>query len=156
MEELFNAQRQGLFAYLYRLSGDVQLAEDLLQETFERCLRHYAPKDVRPALLYKIARNALIDARRRRCLHLVGEREGFEPAPQERALAAKQAVAGLEAALARLEALDREALAFAAAGELSYAEIAGLLGLSEASLKVRIHRARLKLRELMKENGHAG
>jgi RNA polymerase sigma-70 factor (ECF subfamily) len=111
---------------------------------------------VRPALLYKIARNALIDARRRRCLHLVGEREGFEPAPQERALAAKQAVAGLEAALARLEALDREALAFAAAGELSYAEIAGLLGLSEASLKVRIHRARLKLRELMKENGHAG
>ena len=79
-----------------------------------------------------------------------------DPAAQERALAAKQAVAGLEAALARLDALDREALAFAAAGELSYAEIAGLLGLSEASLKVRIHRARLRLRELMKENGHAG
>ena len=35
MKKLFSAHRQGLFAYLFRVSGDAQLAEDLLQETLE-------------------------------------------------------------------------------------------------------------------------
>ena len=156
MEKLFNAHRQGLFAYLFRLSGDVQLAEDILQETFERCLRHYRVEDVRAALLYKIARNALIDVRRRKRLHLVAEREAGQAAGQEQALLDKQAAARMAVALARLNEADREVLAYAAAGDLSYAEIAGLLSLSLANLKVKIHRARLRLRELLKENGHEG
>ena len=43
-------------------------------------------------------------------------------------------------------------VAFKVAGnDLSYREIASLVGISEANVKVKVHRARLKLRKKLKE-----
>ena len=44
---------------------------------------------------------------------------------------------------------DREILLLVAGGELSYREIGTVLGLTEVNVKVRIHRARLRLKELL-------
>src|SRR5512139_66973 len=59
---------RGLWAYLSRITGDRQLADDLLQETFYRFLRAGAIHDGethRRHSLYRIATNLARDARRR-------------------------------------------------------------------------------------------
>src|SRR5579864_7256654 len=59
---------RGVWAYLARVTGDRQLADDLLQETFYRFLRAGATHDSethRRNSLYRIATNLARDARRR-------------------------------------------------------------------------------------------
>jgi len=59
---------RGVWAYLARVTGDRQLADDLLQETFYRFLRAAATHDSeshRRNSLYRIATNLAKDARRR-------------------------------------------------------------------------------------------
>ena len=54
----------------------------------------------------------------------------------------------------KLKPDDREILSLAAGdGNLSYQQIGEITGNSEANVKVRIHRARLKLREILKKGG---
>ncbi len=54
-------------------------------------------------------------------------------------------------AMQSLDEDEREILALAAGEDLTYREIASLVGISEVSVKVKVHRARLKLREKLKE-----
>src|ERR1017187_5589570 len=74
-EETFRAfyerTARGLWAYLARVTGDRQLADDLLQETFYRFLRAAATHDSeehRRNSLYRIATNLARDVRRRNLL----------------------------------------------------------------------------------------
>jgi RNA polymerase sigma-70 factor (ECF subfamily) len=55
----------------------------------------------------------------------------------------------IAAALRRLPARDREALLLAAAGELGTAEAARVVGISSSAYKMRLHRARRRLHELL-------
>src|SRR5579864_8351606 len=71
-EETFRAfyerTARGIWAYLARVTGDRQLADDLLQETFYRFLRAAATHDSethRRNSLYRIVTNLARDARRR-------------------------------------------------------------------------------------------
>src|SRR5579862_5612949 len=71
-EEAFRAfyerTARGVWVYLTRVTGDRQLADDLLQETFYRFLRAAATYDSeahRRNSLYRIATNLARDARRR-------------------------------------------------------------------------------------------
>ena len=54
-------------------------------------------------------------------------------------------------ALGTLPEDERDLLSLAGTGGLSYREIAAVSGLSEGNIKVRIHRARRKLRDLLRE-----
>src|SRR5580698_3581501 len=71
-EESFRAfygrTARGVWAYLARVTGDRQMADDLLQETYYRFLRAAAThesEDHRRNSLYRIATNLARDARRR-------------------------------------------------------------------------------------------
>src|SRR5262252_9417291 len=71
-EETFRAfydrTARGLWAYLARVTGDRQLADDLLQETFYRFIRANSAHDSeahRRNSLYRIATNLARDTRRR-------------------------------------------------------------------------------------------
>jgi hypothetical protein len=71
VEKLHERHRDEVFGFLRRLSGDRQLAEDLLQETFFRVYTHLDrcdPEQSFRSWLYEIARNIAIDALRRRSL----------------------------------------------------------------------------------------
>jgi RNA polymerase sigma-70 factor (ECF subfamily) len=68
---------------------------------------------------------------------------------QEEQAVARGEVSRTLAALRRLPARDREALLLVAAGELATDEAARLLGVSRSAFKMRVHRARKRLSELL-------
>lgn len=157
-EESFRAfydrTARGVWAYLARVTGDRQLAEDLLQEAFYRFLRAGAAHESeahRRNSLYRIATNLALDARRRlavRGTDNIGGDEierlsgGSEPAAAEQK-------ADLKRALARLKPRERAMLWLAYAEGASHREIAETLGLRAASLKPLLFRARRKLAGLL-------
>ncbi len=150
-ENLFRQHRRGLFAYILRRTGDYHLAEDLLQQTFERSLKYR--NRLEAPLLYTIARNACIDHYRRRNLRLTDDIDDFADAPpQEKALSTREEIAGILRALDRLAQDERELLALVASEDLTYAQIADLTGLSLTNVKVKVHRARQNLRKILQED----
>jgi len=142
-----------IFNYLLRMTGDGNLAGDIMQEAFTRHLSHYGETNRDIPLLYRIARNLFMDEmRRRKKQGVVAEEEGQEPSlDQDHRLMIRSECRCVLSAMASLEENEREILSLAAGGDLTYSEIASLVGISEANVKVKVHRARLKLRQIMKE-----
>ena len=143
--ELFERHGRPVRAYLRALTGSVDLAEDLAQDVFLRVVRgaeRYQAQDRERAWLFRIARNTLIDHRRRSAVRpmTVGR-------PVESARGATQTLRlDLSQALARLPDSEREALLMAEIGGLSYAEIAALLGITLPAVRSALYRARMALR----------
>lgn len=143
-----------LFRYLVYKCGDNDVARDITQESFARYIQHYGgAATLSPALLFTIARNALVDVHR---YHYRFPQAEVTPAsgspPVEEQLIVRERTARVRTALAQLSDLDREVLVMAVGG-LPYKEIAGALDISLTNVKVRVHRARTQLREIMAEDG---
>ena len=149
----YRSWKSKIFNYLMRLTGDGSLAGDIMQETFTRHFGHYGEDNRDIPLLYRIARNLFLDEmRREKKQRGVAEEAGEEPSiDQDRRLMIRFEYRGVLSAMASLEEDEREILSLAAGGDLSYSEIASLVGISEANVKVKVHRARLKLKKIIKE-----
>ena len=162
--DLYAARVYGL---LVRLTGDRDAAEDLLQETFLRVCRmisEYQHDGRFESWLMRIAANLARDrARLRRRRGITGSLDdagprggegesaaGPSPRPDE-ALAAAEAGARLEAALAQLSDPEREILVLRHYADLPFREIADLLGVPLGTALARAHRALGRLRELMRD-----
>ena len=143
-----------MFAYLLRLTGNYHLSSDLTQESFTRYLSRYGRSGNHGALLYTIARNAALDAmRKRREEPLRGDDEVSPEGDPERQLIQKQAYYRMIAAIQKLSPVDRELIALLATETFSYREIGKMLDISEANVKVKVHRARLRLKAILKDGG---
>jgi len=157
-EDMFRAfyerTARGLWAYLARLTGDRQLAEDLLQQTFYRFLRAAATYDSethRRNSLYRIATNLARDARRRSLARAASVPAGddIERVPSGQDTGAAERMTDFTRAMSRLKPRERAMLWLAYAEGASHREIADVLGLRPASLKPMLFRARRKLAELL-------
>lgn len=157
-EETFRAfyerTARGLWAYLARLTGDRQLAEDLLQETFYRFLRAAATYDNethRRNSLYRIATNLARDVRRRSLARAASLPVGndIERVPSGQDVGATERMTDFSRAMSRLKPRERAMLWLAYAEGASHREIADVLGLRPTSLKPMLFRARRKLAELL-------
>ena len=140
-----------LFGYLLRKSGNAPLAADLVQDTFTRYLSQYRNRELSVALLYTIARNSFYD-------HVRKERPQADPEEldtlastidQERLYMVREESRLVLDAMQQLDEEDRDILALVATSGLSYREIAEIKGMSEAAVKVRVHRARQQLRTIL-------
>lgn len=155
-EEAFRAfygqTARGLWAYLSRLTGDRQLAEDLLQETYYRFLRaqrRYESDVHRRNSLFRIATNLATDVRRRPALlPLVSEAGARSPTAQDSGAQAA-ARTDVQRALAQLKPRERSLLWLAYAQGASHQEIAAVLGLKTGSIKLLLFRARRKMARLL-------
>ena len=144
--------RNRIFNYLMRLTGDYGMAGDIMQETFARHLEHYGQDNREIPLLYGIARNLFTDELRRRKHEGAGEKGDEEPSlDQDHHLMVRSEYRRVLSAMKLLDKDEREILVLAAGEDLSYKEIGSLVGISEVNVKVKVHRARLKLREKLKE-----
>jgi RNA polymerase sigma-70 factor (ECF subfamily) len=167
-EGLFARYRTRLFNYFRRSLGDAMQAEDLSQTLFLRVHRAratYQPSAAFSTWIYTIARNLVRDAldkereeRARRVTTRTLQREtDEEPVPLEKCgvdehptpettLQRKEIVARLQQALLSLSLEQREIILLSKYAELSFSEIAAILGCSVTAAKVRAFRALKALR----------
>ena len=144
-----------LYAFLVRLSGRAELAEDLLQETWLRLARA-APElpegtRLRP-WLFTVARNLFRSHRRWRLLDAdrlrqLGWLPRAAPASPFEALAASTTQRALERALSQLPVEQREVLLLCGGSGLEPAQVATLLGITPEATRQRLARARARLRQ---------
>lgn len=152
-ERLFEAHAEPLFAFLVYRTGDRQLAEDLLADTFERALRSRARFDPRRGSeknwVYAIAVNLVRDQARRQRVEISAlERVGAHETRQvdDGALAAVEDRDLLERVLTKLSDEEREAIALRFGSDLTVREVARVLGDKEGAVEKRISRGLEKLR----------
>jgi len=136
------------------LSGDPALADDILSETFIRLWHARDRVDLTTVkgYLMAIARNLFLEEcrRTRRMTTLVERASDTRPNPDRRAHSRLELQAVL-AALQTLPEIDRAAVLLRAEEGMSYDEVAAALGISPVAARVKVHRARLKLAEGMRD-----
>lgn len=152
-----------LYRVAFSVTRNAAEAEDAVQETFLRVLRHESRlgeiRDYR-VWLVRIVWNIVLDKKRR----AKTRPENEDIADYARALPAgdrsadatvisSQEHARILALIDRLPAREREALLLSAVDELTTAEIAAALGATESSIRSRIFRARKELAVLLEKEG---
>ena len=149
--EFYRSNKDRLFGYLLRMTGDYHLSADLMQDSFTRYFERYKDKDASVSLLFTIGRNLLFDNFRGKDTHKSYEegRHGFG-LDQEQVFLVREEYRRVLSAMQRLDKDEREMLTLAVSSDLSYREIAKITGTSESNVKVKIHRSRLKLRKFLR------
>ena len=157
LDEIYQQYSGTVTAYLTRLSGSPELAEELMQETFCRAVKNIDRFDGRSSVytwLCGIAKHLYFDSLRRR--------KPMEPLPEEIPVPddfAENLVQKDQAMIAHrylhsLEEPYREVFTLRTFCDLSHPQIAELFKKSEAWSRVTYYRARQMLREAMEENHH--
>lgn len=148
--DFYRRYQQALLNYMVRLTADPTLAMELVQESFTRCLSRYGRRKSSRVLLFKIARNAFIDEIRRQ-KHFTGlnEEEHLSDKNLEKRLQIREEYKRVLAGMNRLDSREREVLAMIVSTDLTYREIAEITGLNETNLRVKVHRARVKLKQFL-------
>jgi RNA polymerase sigma-70 factor, ECF subfamily len=157
-EELAKEHSSPLARYLQRLVGDRAIAEDLLQETLIRVARGLPDFDGRSSVktwAFTIATRVAMDHFRKNG-NAPGAADASEaaelpddaPTPEER-LALDQMNSCVRQVVDSLPGDFRAAILLHDLGGLSARETAEACGCSEATAKVRIHRARARLKEAL-------
>jgi RNA polymerase sigma-70 factor, ECF subfamily len=142
-----------LWAYLARVTGDRQVADDLLQETYYRFLRAstaYENDAHRRNALFHIATNLVRDSRRRAAARPLFSSEPLEREPSEHDAGERVAErTDVRRAMQRLKPRERMLLWLAYAEGESHRDIAAALGVKPGSVKLLLFRARRRLAALL-------
>jgi RNA polymerase sigma-70 factor (ECF subfamily) len=158
LADLYLRYQRPLLAYLRLHTMDAGLAEELLQDTLLAAwtgARRYAGRSSVQGWLFGIARRRAHDTLRRRSLRVIDSAElemvvSSEPDPEDLALANAEREA-TAAAIARLAAIHREVLVLAFVHDLSYQDLAEVLGIPLGTVKSRLSHAKSALRERLRE-----
>jgi RNA polymerase sigma factor (sigma-70 family) len=151
-EDLFRRTRIELLRYLTRRARSPEEAADLLAETYLvawRRLETIPPGAEARLWLFGVARNLLKKgASRSRTAEMLVERLAVElrAARQVGEATTEDRTHLVRAAFAQLGEVDREILMLTAWEGLAPGQIAGVVGMSANRVRVRLHRARARLR----------
>ncbi|HEX9482285.1 MAG TPA: sigma-70 family RNA polymerase sigma factor [Solirubrobacteraceae bacterium] len=153
-DALFRECMRDVHGYALSLLGERAAAEDVTALAFERLFRARRRLDPRRgsprALLFTIARNAALDELRRRrrqpLASPAAERLASEPALAAAETEEIERRESVRRALAALPMRDREIVLLKFHGQLSNAELAQALGISESNAGTRLSRALARLR----------
>ena len=166
---LYGRYRVRVLNYLYRFTGDRMAAEDLVQETFLRVVRHlpsYRPTGSAAGWIYRIAKNLALNHVRNRKGHaelsldeplVYGEEEEMDrseaipgpgAAPDEQADQAEQGEA-IQGALLKISAPYREVLILCDIEGHPYREAAEILRCSINTIASRLARGRVQMARLL-------
>ncbi len=159
-EALYAEHQAGVLGYVLRRAASADDAADAIAETFLVAWRRIddAPPGASARLwLFGVARRVLANQRRgeRRRTQLA-ERLRGELASREMTAAPSGELAELAAAFGSLADVDREVLALEAWEGLSAGEVAAVLGCSRNAARIRLHRARRRLRAAIAASQGAG
>ncbi|MBS1604951.1 MAG: RNA polymerase sigma factor [Bacteroidetes bacterium] len=154
MALLFQRYHRPLYGFLYHMTGQKEASEDMVQNVFYRMLRSrhtFTGQGEFRTWMYHLARNVLKDylkkAGRYRRMPEWEERPTDDELLEEQ-LEKKQELEMLQKKIESLSPESREVLVLSRYQDLKYTEIAGVLDISVAAVKVRIHRAIRQLKTL--------
>jgi len=168
-DTLVDAYWQRLFGYALRATGNAELAQDLVQETFLRIVQRLGKYDDQgkfEAWLFRILVNLVRDHGRSLARHptqstviesdgerieLTDEVSGKSPAPFD-PLHHNEDVDALQLALRKLPDADRQILLLRHFADMPFKDIARTLNCPIGTVLARAHRALGKLRSLMEVN----
>lgn len=158
-EELYRQHARRLFSLVVRMIGSVDDAEDLLQEVFlqaHRKLSGFRGDSALGTWLYRLTMNHCLDHLRARQVRMnratesldeEGAEEPTAPAPVVPAVVSRL---DLERAIKMLPDGARAAFLLHDVEGFEHREIAQILGISEGTSKSQVHKARMKLRLILK------
>lgn len=153
IEPLYADYRRPVLAYLTRLVGDREAAEDLCQETFIKAMRGWDGRDPSASAvswLYRIATNTAYDyLRRQRRIRFTPLLDAEDSAGETIALGSRlDEREPVLRALEQIPAMYRLPLVLHSYEGRSTQEIADSLGVSNSAIKTRLFRARERFRQV--------
>lgn len=165
-DAVYDVFNQRLFTFLLRLSRRRDVAEDLLEETWLRLVKHahLLNEDTRLGpWLFTVARNLHVSYVRSRVLEdsvtggltALWPSVATSPSPFE-ATAARKLERRIERALVSLPAAPREVLLLVGVAGLDHSDAADVLGITPEALRQRLHRARALLTRTLETDSRAG
>lgn len=154
---LIRTHQQSLYAYMLRLSGNHDIAEDIVQDAFVRVLTNLHRFDTKfrfSTWLFTIAKRLYVNAMQKHKPHYdtaivdaKGERTSHDPSlpsmTRESELGARGAI---ERALMELSLEQREILVLFHQLDWPIARISDHLGMPEGTVKSHLHRGRKRMR----------
>lgn len=153
--ELFDLNSESLRNYLYYQCGDLQQAEDLVQDAFiklwNNCKKILFGKA--RGFLFKVAKNAFynqVDHQKVVLKYARQSTQGLNMETPEFQLEEKEFLERLQNAIADLPEGQREVFLLNRMDQMTYKEIAGFLGVSQKAVEKRMHKALVKLRKTVK------
>lgn len=163
LDELVRRTYADAYTLAYRLTGNEDDARDVVQEAYlrvQRALPRFRGDAQFTTWLYRITANcasSLLVKRRRSATEpladdapLADHREDRDP---EWRAASQEERAAVAAVLADLPTRLRQVIVLRDIYDLSHQAIAAQLGISEAAAKVRLHRARRRLKDTLESRG---
>ena len=167
-EKLMDKYYKRIMNLAYRFMGDKEIAEDLTQDVFIKVYKNgssYKPKAKFQTWLYQITKNTCLNELRRRKHSTVSIDKTFEvkgdPIKQEltdtkslnpgETIEQKETALVIKEAIASLPENQRMAVTLRRYEQLSYDDIAQTMNCSTASVKSLLSRAKLNLKEKLKD-----
>jgi RNA polymerase sigma-70 factor (ECF subfamily) len=164
-DDVYAAFNTRLFTFLVRLSRRRDVAEDLLEETWLRLVKHARRLRADTRLgpwLFTVARNLHVSFNRSRMLEdsAAATLIALWPFSLERsspfeAAAASELERRIERAVAAMPAASREVLLLVGVAGLDHADAADVCGITPEALRQRLHRAREALSHALERDGAA-
>lgn len=159
--EFYSLYYKSIYKYLFYLTGDHHLSEDLLQETFFNAFKAIDKFEGRSKVstwLYTIAKNVYLKEqnKNKKTYVVLSEEVVLEQIDLEMPdtiLESKDNVKAIISAIRRLEENYRQVILLRSIGELSFRDIGELLNRNENWARITFYRAKLKLKQEM-ESGH--
>ncbi|GAB4117585.1 MAG: RNA polymerase sigma factor SigW [Candidatus Caldatribacteriota bacterium] len=167
---LIDNYRHMIYNLAYRMSNNLQEAEDIAQETFIKAfqyLDHFNPNYKFSTWLYQIALNIIRDRFKKKEIFSYSldtpkegaDTESLPPEPvdhthnPEYILTRKEEAELIQRAINALPLKYKEVIILRHIQDLSYLEIARILKLSESTVKIRLFRAREQLKKEIEKKG---
>jgi len=151
-EQSYQLYSRDVWRYAYFLCGDNALADDITSESFVRLWS--TSRDLRGltlrSYLFTIVRNLYIDMKRKQVVTLeLDEHLTAYSEPVEENIHNSIRMKKFLELIKQLDADDRTALLMRTQDEMSFAEIGEKLGIRPEAAKMRVHRAKKRLMEMI-------
>ncbi len=149
--ELYNRHSSRIYTYCRKILNNSTVANDIFQDTFSRL---YEARNTVKSMsnlsgyLIKTARNLCLNERSRKNYHNLSI-EDFQLPIYDKSFEKKELNEVVDIALEALPEQFREVIVLKEFLDMSYAEIAKTLNLTLPVVRIRIYRAKVKLREIL-------
>jgi RNA polymerase sigma-70 factor (ECF subfamily) len=149
---LFDRYHIRIFNFLYKMTRDKMVSEDLTQDVFAKVIKYRSSYNNGnfASWIYTIARNifsSYYQKQKKERSHMI-EDDSLDSGEVLITESNQEELDHLQRALTQLKPSDRELIVMHRIQEIKYAQIAEIIDSTEIAVKVRVHRALKKLKEV--------